>query len=210
MLWQLPTDYQLPPHNWTPSVGPVITPAGRLYVAAAGGTLLWTDALDSAAPHSATRVAFYGDAVYAGNPAAWNGSLRVCTPLTCDAHGTVYFGVRALTVNPLGISNGIAAVDSNGVGRFVPVSAASGGLALFVGTNCVPALSADEATLYVGARGSSSTPGYLLAFATSDLSLRGIVALVDPKSGSPAAVPGDGTESPMVAPDGKRASKRSR
>jgi len=28
LKWQLDTDYTLPPHNWTPSVGLVITPAG--------------------------------------------------------------------------------------------------------------------------------------------------------------------------------------
>jgi hypothetical protein len=26
LLWTLPTDYRLPPHNWLPSLNPVLTP----------------------------------------------------------------------------------------------------------------------------------------------------------------------------------------
>jgi hypothetical protein len=203
LRWQLDTDYQLPPHNWTPSVGLALTPRGRLYVAGAGGTLLWTDALDAPVAHAGTRVAFYGLASYTANTAAMNASLRVCTPLTSDANGTVYFGVRAATANPLGIGNAIAAVDASGNGRFVSVGTATGGAATQVAMNCAPALSADEGTLYIGVRANSSTPGYLLALATADLTTRGFALLRDPVTLSTAIVSADGTASPMVAPDGK-------
>jgi hypothetical protein len=203
LKWQLDTDYTLPPHDWTPSVGPTITPAGRCYFPGAGGTLLWTDQLDAQATHTATRVAFFGNAAYAGNPAAFNASLRVCTPLTSDANGTVYFGVRAVAGNPLAIPDCIAAVDANGNGRFVSVSAASGGLTALVGLNCAPALSADGGTLYIGTNGSGSQVGRLLALATSDLSTRHVGAIADPLSLAPGLVFNDATSSPMVAPDGK-------
>jgi hypothetical protein len=127
----------------------------------------------------------------------------VCTPLTSDSHGTVYFGVRALVANPLAIENGIAAVDANGAGRYVSVFNATGGLSTQVGMNCAPALSADEGTLYIGTRGNSSAPGYLVALATSNLATQHIAALTDPVTLSPAQVLSDGTSSPMVAPDGR-------
>jgi hypothetical protein len=200
-LWELPTDYQLPPYGWVPSMTPTLARAGRVYVPGAGGTLLWTSALDAAGPHTATRVAFYGDAAYAANPAAFDASLRICTPLTADAQGTIYFGVVAVTGNPLGIGSGIAAVDASGVGRFVSVATASGGLATQVGTNCAPALSRDEQTLYIACRGSSSAPAYLLALSTSTLGTEHARLLIDPVTSAPANVSSNGTASPMVAPD---------
>ncbi len=203
LLWTLDTDYILPPHNWTPSVGLTMTPQGRLYVPAAGGTLLWTDALDAPAAHSATRVAFFGDAAYAANTAAMNASLRICTPLTSADDGSVYFGVRAVNTNPLGITSGLACVDRDGNGRFVSATAASAGLCTQFAMNCAPALSADGSLLYVAGRASSSTPGYLLALRTADLTTRAIAAPADPLTGQPATVPNDGTSSPMVAPDGR-------
>ena len=44
LLWQLNSDYRLPPHGWIPSFGITLTPQGRMYMPAAGGTLLWTQA----------------------------------------------------------------------------------------------------------------------------------------------------------------------
>ena len=203
LRWMLDTDYQLPPHGWTPSVGPVITPQGRLYFPGAGGTLLWTDALDTPGPHNATRAAFFGNAFYATNAAAMNASLRICTPLTSADDGTIYFGVRAVIANPLGIQNGLASVDRNGVGRFVSILTASGGLAPFIGMNCAPALSSSGDLVYLSARGTTSSPGYLLALRTADLTTQAVRALVDPLSGQGSSVSDNGTSSPMVAPDGR-------
>ena len=203
LLWQLDTDYLLPPHSWVPEVGLALAQGARVYFPGAGGTLLWTDALDQPGPHTANRVAFFGNAAYAADPSAFNASLRVCTPLTSDARGTIYFGVRAVSANPLNISSGIAAVDADGNGRFFSMFGASGGLALHVATNCAPALSRDEQTLYITGRGDNSAPGYLLALATSDLSTRQVRLLVDPKSLSAASVSANGSATPMVGPDDK-------
>ena len=199
LFWQLDSDYQLPPHSWVPSFGPALARPGRVYFPGAGGTLLWTDALDFNTPHTATRVAFFGNAAYAGNPAAFNASLRINTPLTSDSKGTVYFGFVAGGANPLGIQSGIAAVDSAGNGRYVSAATASGGGATAPLMNCAPALSRDEQTLYIACRGSSQ--GYLVALATSDLSTRQTRLLVDPVSLNPVNLSTNGTASPMVAPD---------
>ena len=203
LRWLFDTDYTLPPYSWLPSVGPVITPKGRLYMPAAGGTLLWTDALDAAGPHVPTRVAFFGDAAYAANTAAMNASLRVCTPITSANDGTLYFGVKAVTNNPLGIVNGLASVRADGSGRFVSALTASGGLATEIAMQCAPALSADGALVYVAARGTTSSPGYLLALRTADLSTRAVASPLDPLTGQASSISLNGTSSPMVGPDGR-------
>jgi len=203
LRWQFDTDYTLPPASWVPSVTPVITPQGRYYVPAAGGTLLWTSALDAPGPHVPTRVAFFGDAAYATHQAAMDASLRISTPITSAADGTLYFGIRAVASNPLGIVSGLASLRPDGSGRFVTTAAASGGLATEIAMNCAPALSADGALVYIAARGVSSSPGYLLALRTADLTLRAIAAPLDPVSGLGASISSNGTSSPMVAPDGR-------
>ena len=41
LLWTQTTDYTLPPHGWTPSYSPTLTPQGRIYWAGAGGNLFY-------------------------------------------------------------------------------------------------------------------------------------------------------------------------
>ena len=203
LRWNSGTDYILPPHNWTPSVGVVITPQGRVYFPGAGGTLFWVDALDAAAPHTATRVAFYGNGAYTSNAAGMNAGLFVSTPITSDSRGRLYFGVRAVGSNPLAIASALVRLDPNGQGFMFSPAAATAGTVSEIGMNCAPALSADEQTVYVAARGAASSPGFLMAVRTSDMTLRVSRLLVDPVTGNPALVPNDGTSSPMVAPDGR-------
>lgn len=203
LKWTLDTDYRLPPQGWIPSVGLTLTPQARLYVPGGGGTLFWTSSLDDAGPHTKTRVAFYGDAAYSANKAAMDASLRICTGLTSADDGTIYFGVRALTANPLGIVSGLASVSPAGVGRFVSASAATGGLANMVAYNCAPALSNDGSLVYVAMRGNTNSPSWLVALRTADLTTRAMTAPLDPKSGQPLQISNNGTSTPMVAPDGR-------
>ena len=203
LRWTLPTDYILPPHNWTPSVGSTITPQGRFWFPGAGGTLWFTDALDAAAPHTATRMAFYGDGAYTINKTGMDAGLFVSTPLTSDSRGRIYFGVRAVNSNPLGISSGLVRWDPAGPMLFFSPAAATAGAITDVSMNCAPALSADEQTVYVACRGAASAPAYLMAVATSSMQLTASRLLLDPVTAQPARVPFDGTASPMVAPDGR-------
>ena len=39
LIWSLPTDYILPPHNWTPVFGPALSSEPRVYFPGAGGTV---------------------------------------------------------------------------------------------------------------------------------------------------------------------------
>lgn len=201
--WTLTTDYRLPPHGWVPSLGGVITPQGRFYVPASGGTLLWTDQLDVSGPHTAQRVAFYGLGNFNASAASFDSSVRICTPLTSDARGTVYFGFRTVGTNPLGITSGIAAVDANGNGRYVTASAASAGLATQVAMNCAPALSADEKVLYLAVKGTTSAPARLLALRTADLSTHRSLLLLDTFNSTQGRISDEGTSSPTVGPDGR-------
>ena len=50
LKWVQPTDYILPPANWTPSYGPTLTAANWLYFPGAGGTVYYTDQPDANGP----------------------------------------------------------------------------------------------------------------------------------------------------------------
>ncbi len=201
LVWQFDTDYSVPPHNWVPSFSPALTPNGRLYMPAAGGTLLYTDDVDAAGAPVFTRVAFYGIANYNSNPAAFAADIKICTPLTSDAEGNVYFGYRALGSNPLALLSGLARIDPSGAGTFVSAVTATGNLAQQVLMNCAPAISNNGQTVYVAMRRTANSTGYLLALDATTLSTTHQTLLVDPKSGSNARLASDGTASPMVAPD---------
>src|SRR5215467_13269721 len=63
LRWTLNSDYLLPPHDWTPSFNPVLTPSGQLYFPGAGGTVQFRDQPDSNKGLTG-RIAFYGLANY--------------------------------------------------------------------------------------------------------------------------------------------------
>jgi hypothetical protein len=202
--WTMSTDYLLPAHNWVPSITGCLTSGNhRLYVPAAGGTLLVRDDADAAVSPT-TRLAFYGDAAYASAPAAFDASVFVNTPLTPDAAGSVYFGVQATGVNPAGVISSLVKVTSTGTVAAVQVPTFAADM-LKVAHNCAPALSPDGTKVYFtvnASDGTGGTAGYLVCLRSSDLGFVAKVRLKDPKSGSDAFVTDDGTSSPTVGPDG--------
>ena len=132
LLWTLPTDYAVPVHNWFPICGATLLPGdGSLAVPAAGGTVLVQTSPDSAAG-TATRLAFYGIGNYNGNQgankAAYDAAIQICTPISSDATGNLYFGYvssgAALPGDPAvpgsgypnGIPSGLARISSSGAG----------------------------------------------------------------------------------------------
>ena len=203
LIWQQDTDYSLPSHNWTPSFAPTLTPSGRLYMAGAGGTILYRDNVNSATAPPLVRIAFYGNANYSANTAAFNAGVKVCTPLTSDSQGNIFFGYRTEGDNPLGITSGLARVGANGAVSFVTAAAATGGTASRVVMNCAPAISNDGATVYV-TMSNGSSHGSLVALNASTLATTASVPLKDAHSPTINAYLFDeGTASPVVAPDGK-------
>jgi hypothetical protein len=199
--WTMATDYILPPHDWTPSDSPALTPGGRLYFAGAGGTVYYTDSPDSPGARISGQLAFYGISNY--THAGFDGSVYISTPITSDASGDIFFGFQVTGSNPLNLQSGIARIAADGTGRWVAATAASGDSGLVeVPQNGAPALSADGTTLYVAVSSGNDGRGDLLALDSTTLLTVGEVALKDPATGSNAVIADDSSASPTVGPDG--------
>lgn len=212
LLWSQNSDYLLPPHNWTPSYSPALSPSNRLYFGGAGGTVYFMDNVDSSGA-AGGRLAFFGMSNYSANPASFNSTVFINTPITPDSAGNIYFGFRTVGTAPLGLTSGIARIDANGNGIWVSAIAASGGDSSItrVPHQAAPALSNDEQTLYVVVAGESNGISYLAGLAPATLALKdsspGVkmrVVLKDPRNGGVgnAIIADDSSASPMVGPDG--------
>ena len=205
LIWSATTDYVTPPHNWLPPYNLLITPQGRLYAPGAGGKLLMRNDGDAATGTFAPHV-FYGAAQYNANPAAFDASVFINTPVTADAQGNLFFGFQVTGANPAGLVSGIARVAPNGTGIWVGVAAAAGDPSIQKPVlNCAPALSNDGTTVYIAAnRGATreTQNGVLLALNSTTLATRASVALIDPYQGGAARLSDDGTATPVIGPDG--------
>jgi len=204
------SDYILPAYSWIPAYNPCITTGSfgtRIYYAGAGGTVWHIDNVDSNTPGIAVREVFYTSlAGYNANAAAYDGTIFVNTPITADSAGNIYFGFRVQGTAPAPLNttqSGFARVDSNGNGSFVLAgTAANDPNSNRDSHNIAPALSNDETTIYVVAKSSTSSNGYLLGLNSTTLQTKYSVLLKDPRNGNPAGIPDNGTASPLVAPDG--------
>src|SRR5207248_10792024 len=127
LIWSQTSDYLIPPHNWTPSYAPALAPGNRLYFPGAGGAVYFRDNVDSGAPALIGQLAFFGFSNYIANPAAFNATVFIDTPITPDSAGNIYFGFRTSGTAPLGLQSGIARIDANGSGTWVSAVDASGG-----------------------------------------------------------------------------------
>jgi hypothetical protein len=206
LIWSATTDYVAPPHNWKPPYNLLLTPQGRLVAPGAGGKLLVRSNGDAANGTFAPQV-FYGAAQYNANPAAFDASVFINTPLTADAQGNLFFGFQVTGANPAGLVSGIARVAPDGTGTWVGVAAAAGDSTIAKPVlNCAPALSIDGSTVYIAAnRGATGATqnGVLLALNSTTLATRASVALIDPNLGVPARLSDDGTAAPVIGPDGR-------
>ena len=203
LLWTQTTDYTLPPHNWTPSYSPVLTPTNRLYYAGSGGSVYTRDNVNSPGAVAPTQTTFYGL-----NPAPFANSVFIDTPITSDTSGDIFFGFEVTGTTALpGLSagqGGIARIAANGTATYVSAAAASGDGAMNkVVMNSAPAISPDGGTVYVAVNSGNFSNGYLLALNSSTLATKAKVAPKDPISGSNSPLPDDGTASPTVGPDGR-------
>src|SRR5262249_11122426 len=108
--WSVQSDYVLMPKNggsgfgydWIPSYSPTLTPLNRLHFAGPGGTVVYPDSPDAPGPNPPTtgRLAFFGLSSYNSNPAAYNSTVFINTPITSDAAGDIFFGFIVTGSNP--------------------------------------------------------------------------------------------------------------
>jgi hypothetical protein len=206
LIWWTGSDYVLPAHNWVPSYNLALNAANRLYASGAGGKLLSKQDADAAGGTLATIV-FYGASAYAANPAAFDASVFINTPITVDAQGNVFFGFIVTAANPAGLASGVARIGADGVGSWVAAASAAGDSAVAkVAMNSAPALSPDAKTLYVAVNSAPAVgavqSGYLLALDSATLATKGKALLLDPGAGTRARISDDATSSPTVGPDG--------
>ncbi|MEO5493806.1 MAG: hypothetical protein ABIR08_07240 [Sphingomonas sp.] len=208
LIWSQTTGYVTPPHNWMPPFNVLLTPQGRLYIPDAGGKLVTRSDADAATSVLQTQI-FYGDATYNANPAAFDANVFICTPLTADANGNIFFGFQVTTgTSPGGLVSGIARITPDGVGTWVSAATAAGDAAILKpAMNCAPAISADGATVYIAVNtnvvAGATQRGYLLALNSTTLATRAKVALTDPNTLAPARLSDDGTATPVVGSDGR-------
>lgn len=202
--WMQSSDYILPPHNWTPSFSPTLTPKNRVYFPGAGGTVYYCDNPDSTNLPVVGQIAFYGLTNYNANPSAYQSNVYIDTPITSDRYGNIYFGFQVTGSTPLNLQGGIARIDVSGTGTWAAASTVSGDTAMNkVVQNCSPALANDHKTLYFAVNNSDFSYGYLVSVDSRTLAPIAKIRLKD--AGFPtqdAELPDDGTASPTVGPDG--------
>jgi len=206
LIWSANSDYVLPAHNWVPSYNLALSTASRLYAPGSGGKLFVRDNADAAGGNLTTSV-FYGAAAYNANPAAFDATVFINTPITVDAAGNAFFGFIVTGTNPANLTSGIARISADGVGSWAAATTLAGDAGIVkVAMNCAPAVSPDGATVYVAVNRPVTSgvvqSGYLLALDSATLGLKARVALTDPASGQGAWVSDDGTSSPTVGSDG--------
>ena len=208
LLWQASSDYALPPTTaWVPSYNLALDANNRLYAPGAGGKLLLRDNVDSVSG-TLRNLVFFGATTYDANPAAFDSSVYINTPITVDAQGNAFFGFMATAANPANLFSGIARIGANGSGTWVKATDIANDVLISKGAmNSAPALSPDLATLYVVVNtapvANTVQRGYLVALNASTLVVRNRVALLDPIGGTAARVSDSSTASPTVGPDGK-------
>jgi hypothetical protein len=203
-LYTITSDYTSPAHNWIPPYGPVLSLRNRIYFPGPGGTLYYRDSVDSATGVKG-QIAFYGTTLYIGkNKATFDSNVKICTPLTSDRFGTIYFGFIVTGTNAANLTSGIARVTINGGGSWAPVTAFGLNDANMsqLATNAAPTLSNDQRTVYAAvSQGGEFGYGYVAALDSTSFLPLGHVELMDPQGGT-ATVSSDSSASPMVGPDG--------
>ena len=209
LIWKVTSDYQLPTSGWgwIPPWGPTLRASdGAVAFPAAGGTV-YVRSNPDAATGSLTRIAFFGDANYKKNPAAFNQAIQICTPITSDSSGNLYFGY---------VSTGrlarLLARHSRRAGESCPATARGRSSRRYrfpvtanyplMAYNSAPAISNDGSNVYVAVNQGYYSSGYLCRANSSTLKPLSRVLLVDPLTGGHAIVINDSTASPTVGPDG--------
>jgi hypothetical protein len=202
LVYTEPTDYVTPAATWTPTCGSSLDGPFGMVTPGIGGTILFR-ANANVANSTVTRQAFYGIGDYTSNTSAYNANVFICTPLTVDNVGNVFFGFRVNANSNTNLVSGIAKVSPSGVGYWISAAAAAGTASITMpAMNCAPALSNDQQTVYVGVSSGDSTGGYLVGIDAGTMAPKYSAKLIDPRTGSQSTLLDSSTATPMVGPDG--------
>jgi len=211
-MYSLSTDYTLPAYSWIPAYQPVLATSSetRLYYPGNGGTIYYINNVDSTSHGAPVQQVFYTTlANYQANAAAFNSTVFINTPITADSSGNVFFGFRVNGTAPAPLNttqSGFARIDPNGTATYVLAGTAASDVSIGYDTdNSAPALSNDQATVYVAVKSPSldASYGYLLGLSSTTLATKYKVFLKDPRGNNAnnATILDESTASPMVGPD---------
>jgi hypothetical protein len=200
LLWTLASDWVLPPAQWTPPFPAQIDATNRVYVAGAGGTVLYRNSANKTSGKTG-RLAFYGIDIYNKYAKQLAQQVMIDTPITADASNNIYFGFVVTAANKANLKSGIARIAADGTGTWVSATAAANSKSITqVAMNCAPAISADGSTVYITV--SNGSAGSLLALDSTTLATKAQAKLIDPSSGDAAWVVDLSSAAPTVGPDG--------
>ena len=154
---------------------------GRLFMLC-GRTVYRRTAVDDAGASVTTQMAFYGGlSTYQANAAAFNAGVSICTPITADGAGDIYFGYQTSASVRRGDCRAGRVADFGGRGGdvFSGENAAdgergaggddTGGIELGV----LVAVSADGSTVYVAMNTGNFGAGRLVALNAATLAPKG-------------------------------------
>jgi hypothetical protein len=212
-IYSLSTDYIAPSSQWIVPYQPVLATNSvdtRLYYPGAGGTIYYVNNVDSASHGAPVQQVFYTSlANYQANASGFNSTVFIDTPITADSSGNIFFGFRVQGTAPAPLNttqSGYARIDPNGNASYVLAGTAAGDSTIaFDSHSAAPALSNDQATVYVVVKSATadSSYSYLLGLDATTLETKYKVFLKDPRSdnANPATILDISTASPMVGPD---------
>ena len=92
LIWSFKTDYVLPTHNWTPPMGITLIPGGEAVAIPGAGGTVWVRNNPDSLQGALRRVAFFGIKNYNSDAESFNDAIQICTPITSDELGNLYFG----------------------------------------------------------------------------------------------------------------------
>lgn len=197
VLWSYISDFQFPSpseYGWIPPVSGTLLPDGTYVGPRIAGGVFSRPSTDSESEFAQEYFPCGVDQLV-DNYSVYTSSVFIVTPITADASGNVYYGIRVYGDVPDGMSSCFVKMTESG--RYSFYMCPSGYEPSY---NAGPAVSPDGTKVYVAETNNSAA--YLVELSTSTMQEVNQVLLVDPLNGLNAQTIPESTASPLVGPDG--------